>query len=139
VSATARFLFLSETIYQLTEIQHQLAAGFATGDPTTHQRVLDDDWTVIDPGANILTKQMVLGTAFSAERNFSTAKIDDIAIRDLGDFAVVTGRTTMIGTLGGQAIDIQLRFTDIFARRSDEWKCLASQGTQGTLIPPVTS
>ena len=120
---------MSDTINQLTEIEHQLAAGFASGDPSTHERVLDDDWTVIDPGANILTKQIVLDTSFSAERNFSTAEIDDIHIRDLGDFAIVTGRTTIIGTLGGHEIDFRLRFTDVFAKSDGEWKCLASQGT----------
>jgi ketosteroid isomerase-like protein len=127
---------MSDTITQLTNIEHQLAAGFATGDPSTHERVLDDDWTVIDPGANILTKQIVLETAFSDERDFSTAAIDDIRVRDLGEFAIVTGRTTMVGTLGGQAIDMQLRFTDVFALRDGEWKCLASQGT---MLPVVES
>ena len=120
---------MTDTITQLAEIEHQLAAGFAAGDQSTHKRVLDEDWTVIDPGANVLTKQIVLDTAFSAERDFSTANIDDMHIRDLGEFAIVTGRTTMIGTLGGQAIDMRLRFTDVFALRDGEWKCLVSQGT----------
>ena len=98
-------------------------------DDSVHRRILADDWKVTDPGGNVLTKDQVINTAFSAERNITTARIDDIEVRDFGDWAIVTGRTQMAGTLAGEKIDVTLRFTDVFARQDGEWRCLVSQGT----------
>ena len=104
------------TISELTEIQHRLAAAWAVGDDSVHRRILADDWKVTDPGGNVLTKDQVINTAFSAERNITTARIDDIEVRDFGDWAIVTGRTHMAGTLADEDIDVTLLFTDVFVR-----------------------
>jgi ketosteroid isomerase-like protein len=119
----------SATAAELIDIQHKLAAAWAAGDDSVHRRILADDWKVTDPGGNVLTKEQVIGTAFSADRNITTARIDDIEVRDFGDWAIVTGRTHMAGTLAGENIYVTLRFTDVFARRQGEWRCLVSQGT----------
>ena len=114
---------------ELALIEEQLAASWVAGDHTYHQRVLADDWTVIDPTGNILTKADVLREAFSGMRKIDKGKIDQINVRDFGDWAIVTGRTQMAGRYQGQKMDVTLRFTDIFVRSENEWKCVASQGT----------
>jgi ketosteroid isomerase-like protein len=121
-----------DTARELTLIEEQLAASWVAGDHTYHERVLAEDWRVIDPTGNILTKADVLGEAFSGERKITKGKIDQVNVRDFGDWAVVTGRTQMAGTYQGQKMDVTLRFTDIFVRRDGEWKCIASQGTYVT-------
>ena len=119
----------SDTIEQLTRIEDQLLASWLFGDPSFHEQVLADDWTVIHPTGQILTKEDVLQEAFSGKREINLSEIDQLKIRDLGDFAVVTGRTRVEGRFDGQDLKITLRFTDVFSRRNGEWKCVASQGT----------
>ena len=114
---------------ELAAIQRQLIAGWAAGDPSTHERILADDWTVIDPMGNVMTKADVLSTAFLGERDIEFAEIDQLRIRDFDGFAIVNGRTRVIGKIAGQDVNMTLRFTDVFTNRSGEWKCLASQGT----------
>ena len=116
------------TIAELTEIEHKLAAAFIVGDASFHASVLADDWSVIDPAGRIRTKAQVLKESFSGERDL-TGGIDQINIRDFGDWAIVTGRTHVAGRFEGQEIEVTLRFTDVFSRTAGEWKCLASQGT----------
>lgn len=118
-----------DTGAELTLIEEQLAASWVAGDHTYHRRILADDWSVIDPAGRILTKEDVLREAFSGEREITKGKIDEVNVRDFGDWAIVTGRTQMSGRYQGQKMDVKLRFTDIFARRDGEWKCIASQGT----------
>ena len=118
-----------ETARELTLIEEQLAASWVAGDHTYHDRVLADDWTVIDPTGNILTKADVLREAFSGDRKIDKGKIDQVNVRDFGDWAVVTGRTQMSGSYKGQKMDVILRFTDVFIRAGHEWKCVASHGT----------
>lgn len=119
----------ASTIDELTAIQHQLLAGWVAGDPSTHERILDDGWSVIDPTGNVMSKADVLSTAFAAERDIEFAEIDEINICDHSDFAIVTGRTRVRGKFAGQDVNMTLRFTDVFTNRSGTWKCLASQGT----------
>lgn len=118
-----------DTAAELTLIEEQLAASWVAGDHTYHQRVLADDWSVIDPAGRILTKEDVLREAFSGEREITKGKIDEVNVRDFGDWAIVTGRTQMSGRYQGQKMDVKLRFTDVFVRQNGEWKCVASQGT----------
>lgn len=118
-----------DTAAELTLIEEQLAASWVAGDHTYHQRVLADDWSVIDPAGRILTKEDVLREAFSGEREITKGKIDEVKVRDFGDWAIVTGRTQMSGRYQGQKMDVKLRFTDVFVRQNGEWKCVASQGT----------
>jgi hypothetical protein len=119
----------STVIDELTEIQQQLIAGWAAGDPSMHERILDDDWSVIDPMGNVMTRAEVLSTAFADEREIELAEIDRLRIRDYDGFAIVTGRTRVVGKMAGQDVNMTLRFTDVFTNSSGQWKCLASQGT----------
>jgi ketosteroid isomerase-like protein len=118
-----------ETIDELTEIQHRLIAAWAAGDASVHQHVLANDWSVIDPAGRTMTKAEVLAESFTGERDLKHAVVDEIKVRDLGEFAIVTGRTRVAGTIAGQEVDVVLKFTDVFRRAEGEWKCLASQGT----------
>ena len=104
----------SNTTVQLTEIEHRLISAWIAGDPTFHERILADDWTVIEPTGRILTKAEVLGDSFAGEREITRGEIDQIVVRDFGSFALVTGRTRVDGRIGGQDVDIALRFTDVF-------------------------
>ena len=114
---------------ELTKIEQQLAAAWIKGDQTFIENILSDDWSVIDPTGRILTKAEVLREAFTGERAITEGKIDQVNVRDFGEWAVVTGRTQMSGSYQGQAMSVVLRFTDVFTNASGDWKCVASQGT----------
>jgi len=119
----------SNTTVQLTEIEHRLMASWIAGDPTFHERILSDDWTVIEPTGHIFAKAEVLRDSFAGERDITRGQIDQISVRDFGSFALVTGRTRVQGRVDGQQIDVTLRFTDVFTITNGEWRCVASHGT----------
>ena len=68
----------SDSVAELTEIEHKLAAAFVAGDSSFHEDVLADDWSVIDPAGRIITKAQVLSESFTAERDL-TALHDALA------------------------------------------------------------
>lgn len=119
----------SETATELTKIEERLASAWIERDQAFIERVLADDWSVIDPTGRILTKAEVLREAFTGERTITEGKIDEVRVRDFGDWAVVTGRTRMSGSYKGETMTVALRFTDVFVRSSGEWRCVSSQGT----------
>ena len=64
-----------DTATELRLIEEQLAASWVAGDHKYHERILAEDWSVIDPTGNILTKADVLREAFSGERKITSGKI----------------------------------------------------------------
>jgi ketosteroid isomerase-like protein len=119
----------SNAILELTKIEEEIAAAWVAGDQAFIENILSDDWSVIDPTGRILSKREVLDEAFTGDRTITEGKIDQVRVRDFGDWAIVTGRTHMSGSYLGEEMTVTLRFTDVFVRASDGWKCTASQGT----------
>lgn len=115
---------------QLSQIEQRLAKAIVERDLQTYSSILAPDWTTIDLAGRILSKSQVMEELSSKERQIESAIIDDIRVRELGEVAVVTGRTTATGSYQGKRSTVVLRFTDVFAKRDGRWQVVASQGTQ---------
>jgi ketosteroid isomerase-like protein len=115
---------------QLSQIEQRLVKAILEKDLQTYSGILAPDWTTIDLTGRVLSKAQVLEELASKERQIESATIDDIRVRELGDVAVVTGRTIATGSYQGKRSSVELRFTDIFAKREGRWQVVASQGTQ---------
>lgn len=115
---------------QLSQIEQRLAKAAVDRDLETFNSILASDWTSIDLAGRVLSKSQVIQELASRERQIEAAIIDDIRVRELGEVAIVTGRTTATGSYQGQRSAVVLRFTDVFAKRDGRWQVVASQGTQ---------
>jgi ketosteroid isomerase-like protein len=115
-------------------LEERLARAWVKGNRRTIEQLLAEEWTVTDPSGRMLTKQQVLDETFaSTERQIDSMQIDDVMVRVYGgDVAVATGRTTASGSYQGQSASVVLRFTDVFVRRGNQWRVVASQGTMVT-------
>ena len=121
---------MTEHEAQLNELEQRLVRGWIENDWEAIDSILDDDWSVIDPGGRILTKEQVLKEAKAGERKIDTGTIDEVKVKEFGDVAVVTGRTTAVGNYQGSSFSVRLRFTDVCVRRENgDWQVVASQGT----------
>ena len=120
----------AEVIELLRGIEERLADAWVKGDRKFIEQVLADDWSVTDAAGRILKKAEVLEEAFgSKDRQISSLKIDDVSVRPSGNWAVVTGRTKASGKYRGEAMEVTLRFTDVFELRNGNWQVVASQAT----------
>jgi ketosteroid isomerase-like protein len=120
----------SSVTEQLTQIEHRLAKAGVDRDLDYFNSILAPDWITIDLTGRVLTRSQVFEELSSLERKIESAAIDDIRVREYGEVAIVTGRTTATGSYKGQRMTVVLRFTDIFVRRDGRWQVVASQGTQ---------
>lgn len=118
------------TIAALADIEQKLAKAWVDGDRESISAILAPDWAVVDIAGRVLTKGQVLEEAFgSGDRTVESIRIDDVKVRPFGDLAVVTGRTVAAGSYQGKRAEVELRFTDVFARRNGVWQVVASHGT----------
>lgn len=119
----------ADVIKLLSSIEEQLAAAWVAGDSSLHERILADDWNVIDASGRILSKGEMLEESFAGDRNITSGYIDEINVRPFGDWAIVTGKTHIAGQFRGADMKVTLRFTDVFAYRNGNWQAVASQAT----------
>ena len=120
----------SDVAEVLRGIEERLARAWVEGDRSFIEQILADDWSVTDLTGRVLTKAEVLKEAFgSDDRKIASMQIDDINVRAFGDWAIVTGRTQASGEYQGNAVEVMLRFTDVFAYRDGNWQAVASQAT----------
>lgn len=114
---------------ELREIENQLAAAWVAGDRSVHERVLAEDWTVIDAQGRIRSKHQVLEEMFRPGERDISGRIDEVKVRPYGDWAIVTGKTHVEGRYEGNDIKVTLRFMDVFRRTEGKWQVVASQAT----------
>lgn len=120
----------NDVVEHLRDIEHRLAVAWVEGDRLFIEKVLADDWSVIDLTGRILTRADVLEDAFATkDRKIVSMHIDDLSVRLFGEWAIVTGRTHATGEYQGAAAEVTLRFTDVFANRGGNWQVVASQAT----------
>lgn len=114
---------------ELREIEDQLAAAWVAGDRSVHERVLAEDWSVIDAQGRIRNKAEVLEEMFRPGEREVTGRIDEVNVRPYGVWAIVTGKTYVAGRYEGNEINVTLRFMDVFRRHEGTWQVVASQAT----------
>lgn len=115
---------------EIADLEHRLAAAWVARDRGVIEALLADDWSVIDPAGQVLTKRQVVDGAFEADdRRIDAMVIDDVQVRLLGATAIATGRTRASGRHRGQPGAAVLRFTDVFQIRGGRWQIVASHGT----------
>ena len=112
---------------ELREIENQLVAAWVAGNPSVHERVLSEDWSVIDAQGRIRNKAEVLEEMFRPGEREISGRIDEVNVRPYGDWAIVTGKTHVAGRYEGNEIDVTLRFMDVFRRREGNWQVVASR------------
>ena len=113
----------------LREIENQLIASWVTGDPSVHEQVLSEDWSVIDAGGRIRNKAQVLEEMFGPGDREISGRIDEVNVRPYGDWAIVTGKTHVAGRYEGNEINVTFCFMDVFRRTEGNWQVVASQAT----------
>ena len=114
---------------ELREIENQLVAAWVAGDPSVHERVLAEEWSVIDAQGRIRNKAEVLEEMFRPGEREISGRIDEVNVRPYGDWAIVTGKTHVAGRYEGNELKVTLRFMDVFRRTEGKWQVVASQAT----------
>jgi hypothetical protein len=116
--------------HQLRDIQQQLARAWVERDHAFIERILAPEWSVTQANSTILSRANLLRGAFETEAlRVTSMVVDDVTVRIFGTTAVVRGRTVATGTDKSLAINVRLRFTDVFLKRNGEWQAVASHAS----------
>ena len=93
-----------------------------TGDATTSDRLLTDDFVGIGPVGFVLPKQVWLHRHDGGGLRYDELSLDEVSTREYGDCAVTTARWNARGTARGNPIPESTRATLVTVRDGDAWR-----------------
>jgi ketosteroid isomerase-like protein len=117
---------------ELLKLENEFARAVASNDADALERLLADDWIIVEPDGGMIDKARFLAVIRSGALSHESMESTEPRIRVYGNTAVVTGLTTSKGKFMGQDFTSCERATDIFVKQADRWRCVFTQLTRFT-------
>jgi hypothetical protein len=99
-------------------------------DTAVLERAWADDYSLTNPGGNVMEKAGFIGALKSGGLKFETLDLSDTKVRIYGDAAVVTGRATVKAKGDSQDISEQVRYMSVYVKRQGHWRAVAMHTTR---------
>jgi ketosteroid isomerase-like protein len=111
----------------LTSLNTDYINSVQNGDVARFEQILDADFYCSHPDGSLADRTtFLIQTAQPVTIKGLVA--DDVKIRLFGDVAIIHGRTNYTAADGRKA---QGRYTDVWTKRGDTWKCISAHVTRG--------
>ena len=115
---------------ELREIERERLKTLVRGDIVRAREVHADDFQLINPAGEALSKEQYLGLIASGRFRYAQWDPEEIAVRVHGDVAVIRYRATIEPVFEGQkARQGRYWHTDLYERRDGRWQVVWSQAT----------
>lgn len=119
---------------QLKKLEEEWATAFIKRDAAALQRILADDYVIIDENGSVSNKAQAIRDLTSGETVFESIRFDDLKVRVYGAFAIVTGGEIVTTRTNNISETSTYRFTDVFALRRGRWQAVSSQFTTSSEV-----
>lgn len=110
-------------------LERELVAAIAKTDLAAYDRIVADDYVVIDATGKEITKAEVMASYRDGTRKYTDLEIFDVRSRLFGDTAIVTARTKGKRRENGQDIVNDVRYVRVYARRGGVWRAVSQMAT----------
>jgi hypothetical protein len=99
-------------------------------DLDTLGKLLADDLTYTHSTGVLETKEIFLGSLKSGKLQFKKIEPADLQVRVYGTTALINGTAKFSVVSNGEAKEVHIRFTDVWASRAGRWQLVAWQSTK---------
>ena len=113
-----------ETERYILESERQWAESVATGDTSTIERILADDFIGVDPKGRSYAKQQMIDETRDAPKYFVSNRLNDVKLRFYGKTAVAQGSETWEKRTGERG---RFVWTDTWLERNGRWQIVAAE------------
>jgi ketosteroid isomerase-like protein len=118
---------------EILAIESQWATAIERQDAAAFERLAAEDFRFIDENGRVLNRAQYIADRSHNPDNVESAVQDEIEVRQYGDAAIATGRSTLHGTRNGATFVYRFRWTDVYVRRAGRWHPVSAQLTA---LPP---
>ena len=117
---------------ELLKLENEFARAVASNDAGALDRLLADDWIIVEPDGGMIDKARFLEVIRSGALSHESMESTDLRVRVYANTALVTALTTSKGKFMGQDFSSCERATDIFLKQAERWQCVFTQLTRFT-------
>jgi ketosteroid isomerase-like protein len=114
---------------EVEQIERQLISAISAVDLATYDRLVADDYVVVQASGVELTKADVMASYRSAARRYKDLVISEVKVHLYGDAAVLSARSSGLRLEGGREVPNNVRYIRIYARRQGKWRAIAQMAT----------
>lgn len=114
----------------LLQLERDWEQALKKNDVTALELILAPEFVSTDADGRLITREQYQARRTSGKVTYTAYTQDDYNVRVIGDVAIVTGRSTIKGTLDGKDRTGQERWTDTFVRRNGRWQAVASHSSR---------
>jgi ketosteroid isomerase-like protein len=114
---------------QVMQVTQDACVAFLKADLAAAEELLAPEFTLVNSQAVVQSRQDVLAEIRDRDPVYSEFRNHSMTAHVFGDAAIVQGITTVAGTSGGQAFNVNVRFTDTLIRSKGRWRLVVSHVT----------
>src|SRR3954464_11040118 len=127
VIATATFGLAAEpsgSVREVEALERQLVRAVGKKTLATPDRIVADDYIVVDASGKDLTKAEIMAGYREGTRGYTNLEIYDVRTHVFGDTPVVSARTKGLRREDGKDVVNNNRYIRVFARRDGRWRAV---------------
>jgi ketosteroid isomerase-like protein len=114
---------------RVMQVTQDACVAFLRADLQAAEALLAPGFTLVNSSAVVQSREEVLAEIRNRDPVYSEFRNHSMTARVFGDAAIVQGITTVKGESGGQAFNVNVRFTDTLIRERGKWRLVVSHVT----------
>jgi ketosteroid isomerase-like protein len=130
LAALGTFAAAQSTEDQIKKLETERAASIVKGDVAALAEQTSDDYTLINMYGAVSTKTQMVDGFKSGQNKLTKDEVSDMKVRVYGDTAVVTGKVSAAGMMGGKDATGDVMFTRVWVKKAGKWICVSLQQTR---------
>jgi ketosteroid isomerase-like protein len=111
-------------VREVEALERQLVEAIGRKDLTTYDRIVAEDYVVVDASGKEITKAEVMASYQDGTRGYTGLEIFDVRTHVFGDTAVVSARTRGMRREEGRDVPNDNRYVRVYARRGGRWRAV---------------
>jgi ketosteroid isomerase-like protein len=115
---------------QIRTLNRQWMEAYTKRDIAFLNRHMSDDYVGTFPDGSVHDKHGEIEAVASGAVAITQMIPSEMNVRVYDNAAVITGQSSVKATVNGQEMATELRFTDVWIRRDNQWQAVASQVTR---------
>ena len=120
----------SDSSEQLKRLNRQWMEAYTKRDTEFLESHMSDDYVGTFPDGAVHDKKSEIAAVASGAVSITQMEPREMTVRVYDNAAVITGQSSVKATVAGQDMAAELRFTDVWIKRENQWLAVASQVTR---------